>query len=74
MEGLNPVANYILPPFQDNVSTEGESNVIAFNKEMHEDLCECIILRNCRLNEALQRGVLEMHFLLKAIRLVSIAK
>ena len=39
MEGLNPVATYILPHFQDNVFAEGENNVIAFNKEMHEDLC-----------------------------------
>ena len=46
MEGLNPVATYMLPPFLVNVFTEGESNGIVFNKEMHEDSCGCIILRN----------------------------
>ena len=36
----------MLPPFQVNVFTEGESNVIVFNEEMHEYRCRCIILRN----------------------------
>ena len=46
IEGLNPVATYKVSVFQVNVFTEAQSNVIAFNKEMHEDPCRCFILRN----------------------------
>ena len=46
IEGLNSVATYKVSPFQVNVFTEGQSNVIVFNKKMHEDPCRCIILRN----------------------------
>ena len=46
IEGLNSVATYKVSPFQVNVFTEGQSNVIVFNKKMHEDPCGCIILRN----------------------------
>ena len=31
----------MVPHFQVNVFTEGQSNVIAFNKEMNEDPCIC---------------------------------
>ena len=45
IEGLNSIATYKVFPFQVNVFTEGQSNVIVFNKKMHADPCRCIILR-----------------------------
>ena len=38
----------MLPTFQINVFTEGESNVIIFNKEMHEDPCVYYFKKLCR--------------------------
>ena len=45
IEGLNPVATYKVSPFQVNVFTKGQNNVIVFNMEMHYDPCRCIILK-----------------------------
>ena len=43
-EVLNPVATYMSTHI--NVFNERKSNVIVFNREIHEDPCGCIILRN----------------------------
>ena len=62
IEGLNPVATYKVSPFQVNGFTEGQSNVFIFNKEMLEDPCRCIILRNFAHWMARLKRFLEMHF------------